>query len=56
MNELLKMSDEELSGVPDFTIFNDFGSIQFLGETDLRDVDLADVVTIANKEVEVYNE
>ncbi len=50
------MSDEDLKRVNDFTIYNNNGQVQFLGETDLTDVDLYDAVTINEQEVEVYNE
>ena len=39
-----------------FSISNEFGIIEFPGETDLTDVDLADVVTIEDGGVEVYDE
>lgn len=56
MEEILKMSDEELRRVNNFTIYNKFGKIEFIGEIDLTDVDLQEAVTIGNREVEVYNE
>lgn len=49
------MSDKELLRVRGFTISNQHGSIRFDGETDLLDVDLADIVTIEHMGVEVYD-
>lgn len=42
--------------VSDFKIESSSGSIEFIGETDLTFVDLADAVTIANKSAEVYDD
>jgi hypothetical protein len=39
-----------------FSISNTFGLIEFPGETDLANVDLADVVTIELGGVEVYDD
>jgi hypothetical protein len=50
------MSTEELKNVSNFTITNEHGSIEFLGETDLTDVDLEDIITIEEGGVEVYDE
>lgn len=55
-NEIKKMSIEQLKRVKNFTIENQFGIIEFLGEVDLTNVDLADVVSITHMEVEVYDE
>lgn len=40
------MTIVELQKVKDFTITNKFGKIEFLGETDISGVNLADIVTI----------
>jgi hypothetical protein len=40
------MTKKKLQSVPEFKIYNSFGSVQFIGETDLTGVDLGDVVTI----------
>lgn len=50
------MTDDQLRNVTDFTIFNRHGQIQFIGDTDLTDVDLADAVNINEFEAEVYDE
>ena len=50
------MNDHQLTKVTDFTIFNQHGQIQFIGDTDLTDVDLADAVNIKEFEAEVYDE
>jgi Nucleoporin autopeptidase len=45
-SEIEQMSDDQLRRVSNFTIFNHFGQIEFLGDTDLTNVDLAEAVTI----------
>ncbi len=49
------MTMVELQKVKDFTITNKFGKIEFLGETDISGVNLADIVTIEKQSVEVYD-
>ena len=56
ISDLQKLSTIELEHVKNFSISNIFGLIEFPGETDLADVDLADVVTIELGGVEVYDE
>lgn len=56
MDELLKMSKEELTRVSNFKIESADGCIEFNGDTDLTYVDLADAVTIENKSAEVYDD
>ena len=51
---LLRMTKAELENVSDFVIENDHGRIRFLGTTDLTGVDLARVVTIKARSVDVY--
>ena len=51
---ILKMTKEELRAVEEFQIENQHGSILFLGQTDLVDVDLAKDVTIKPRNIEVY--
>jgi len=49
------MTASELARVPNFQIFNDYGSILWLGETNIVGLDLDELVTIdANHFVEVY--
>ena len=50
------MTTEGLKNVENFTISNEFGSIKFLGKTDLTNVDLAKIVTIKLRTAEVYND
>ena len=50
------MSLEEVQRVKNFRVWNEFGEVEFLGETDLTDVDLGDVITITLKSVEVYDD
>jgi hypothetical protein len=40
------MTEEELRTVPYFTIENQYGRIEFVGNTDLTEVDLSELVTI----------
>jgi hypothetical protein len=40
------MTTMELENVENFTISNEFGSVKFIGKTDLTRVDLQDIVTI----------
>jgi len=51
---LSAMPVEECKRIPNFVIGNEFGSIEFFGETDLTGVNLAELVTIRHKEAEVY--
>ena len=40
------MSDDQLRRVSNFTIYNQYGQIEFIGDTDLTNVDLAEAVSI----------
>ena len=40
----------------DFSIENEFGKIEFVGETDLSQVDLYNIVTIEKGSAEVYDD
>lgn len=40
------MTGSRLERVENFKVSNSYGSVLFLGETDLTSVDLADVITI----------
>ena len=51
---LEKMTIEDLKKVENFTVSNEYGSVQFIGETDLTSVDLADVITISLGICDVY--
>jgi len=50
------MTTQKLKKIENFKISNDFGSVQFLGETDVTEVDLADVVSIIQSTCEVYDD
>lgn len=50
------MSIDELKHVKDFSIENEHGKIEFLGETDLTEVDLAQSVDIGKLYAEVYDD
>ena len=56
MIELCRMSLYQLQNVENFKIWNEHGSVEFIDNVDLTDVDLADVVTIVAKYAEVYND
>jgi hypothetical protein len=47
MDQLSKMSVKELENVNDFTVSNQFGSVMWVGKTDVTRVDLQDIVTIS---------
>ena len=54
---LQKFSSKELSKVKNFTIFRpNVGKIEWIGETDIRNLNLDHIVKIENKEVFVYEE
>lgn len=40
------MTLKQIQNVNSFSIENEFGKIDFIGDTDLTDVDLSDIVTI----------
>lgn len=49
------MTDAELANVEDFTVgCKEFGSIQWIGFTDVRDVDLDNIIEFLPKQVDVY--
>lgn len=50
------MSNQQLQKIKDFTVSNQHGSVQFIGETDITGVDLADVVSISQAVCEVYDD
>ena len=54
--ELARMSAEELSAVKGFSVQNEYGIIEFLGETDVRELDLDAIVRIEEKVVIMYPE
>ena len=56
MLELESMTQDQLEHVPGFRIWNQFGEVAFYGDTDLTGVDLADIVTIRMRDVEVYDD
>jgi nuclear pore complex protein Nup98-Nup96 len=50
------MTLDELRSVENLKLSNELGSVEFLGKTDISEVDFSDVVTISKGSVEVYNE
>ena len=51
MVELENMSVDQLRQVSDFRVWNEHGSVEFLGQTDVTGVDLGDVITLGAVEV-----
>ena len=49
-----RMTEEELKKVKNFSIFNQFGKIEFLEPVDLTQLDLDNIVSIENKSILVY--
>ena len=57
INVLQHMSEEELARVKNFTVFRpNVGKIEWAGETDVRFLNLDEIVKIEHKEVFVYEE
>eukprot|EP00953_Heterococcus_sp_UTEX-ZZ885_P002793 2033-Heterococcus_DN1.PRE.1 len=56
LNELNRMSAEQLSHVENFTIYTKHGKIQWLVPVDLRHADLDTIVAIEHKSAAVYDE
>lgn len=55
IEELQYMTDEELAAVQDFTVHHkDAGSVTFEGKTDVRDLNLDEIVQFANHTISVY--
>ena len=52
--KLLQMSNLELSRIKNFTLYNNNGIIEFLGYSDLRNLDLDEIVQIDNKTISIY--
>ena len=50
------MSSSALKKVENFKVSNEYGSVEWSGETDLTFVDLADIVTIVQGNAEVYDD
>lgn len=48
---LCRMSEQELSQVEDFSIENEFGKIIFDGKTDIRGLNLDELINIKSKAV-----
>jgi len=50
------MTIAQLGKVEELKVWNEHGSVEFLGQTDVVGVDLSDVITIKRGSVEVYDE
>ena len=56
MTKLARMSEDELRNVENFTVSNDYGKIEWVGPTDLTEVNIDLWVIIKRDGVEVYPE
>ena len=54
--KLCRMTEQQLSEIENFKIFNEFGSICFLGKTNVTNLDIDKIIQIKNKQIEVYPE
>lgn len=50
------LSSSALKKVENFKVSNEFGSVEWHGETDITCLDLADIVTISQGSAEVYDD
>ena len=55
ISDLITADEDYLSQVEDFQITNSLGTIMWPGKTDLRFVDLDDIINITQFDIEVYN-
>lgn len=55
-SEMCRMTTEELKAVKDLKLWNEHGRVEFIGPTDVTNVDFDDVVSIKKSSVEVYDE
>ena len=56
MLRISRMSEEELSCVENFTIFNEDVKVTFEGQTDIKGLDLDEIVHLGYRAVEIYPE
>ena len=56
MSILKTMSAAALQKVANFKISNEHGSVEWIGDTDVSGLDLADLVTIVQSNAEVYDD
>jgi len=55
MSELSKMSEEQLTSLPVFTVGREgFGNVKFEGKIDVRGLDLDEIILFETKVIEVY--
>lgn len=52
--DLYNMSDDEIENVNNFTIYNNYGSILFPGKTNLKNLNLDEIIDISDRNVTVY--
>jgi hypothetical protein len=54
MRNIYRMTLEELQNVDNFSIFNEYGRIDFKGKTDLTNLNIDQIVNIEEKKITVY--
>ena len=54
MLDIKRMTLEEIENVKGFSIWTEFGKIEFLEKVDLTGVDLREIITIDERGAEVY--
>lgn len=52
--DLYNMSNEEIENVNNFTIFNNYGTILFPGKTNLKNLNLDEIIDISDRNITVY--
>jgi len=52
--KLSRMSEEELANIQDFSVYNENARITFPGTTDIRGINLGELVNLGYRSVEVY--
>lgn len=50
------MTIKQLAEVESLCVYNEHGAVNFIGKTDVIGLDLADLITITPKSVEVYDD
>ena len=51
---MARKTELQLSKVPNFSVYNKFGKVEFLEPVDLRNLDLTKIFKISCKKIEVY--
>lgn len=56
INDLSKMTEYQLSKVPNVVIENEFGKIEFINPVDLREVDVSKDIVIQKNKISIYSQ